>query len=141
MRVYVAGKFQNVARVREVITWMKRLGYEVTHDWTGEDFEKVPEAERDHQARVCAKADFYGATNCDVLFLINHTPPGSKPTQGRWIEMGLAAASGADIIIVNEGWVTGAVPESPGIFAYLSGVYQFDTLDKALDFVSRRYAP
>ncbi len=136
MRVYVAGKFQNVARIKEVILWMKRLGYEVTHDWTGEDFEKQPPEQRDHYAKVCAKSDFYGATNCDVLFLVNCTPPGSSPTMGRWVEMGMALASGADVIIVNEGG-----EESPGIFAYLTGVYQFDTLDKALDFVSRRYAP
>lgn len=118
MRVYVASKFEEKDRTRQVIEVLRNMGHQVTHDWTTE----VPYAEGDPRGppyyRKCAEEDVRGVETADAVILLSH-PEG----KGMFVEMGIAIGRGIPIIAVGPHWNT--------IFFELACVTKVGTIEAA----------
>lgn len=122
MKIYVAGKFEEGARVREVHQMLKDMGHEITHDWTREDASGYQGAEREAYFRRCAEKDFEGVKDCDLILVLNH-----DRLFGGATEMGLALAWGRVVYVVEP-----AIRDN--IFYHLGPdlISTFPTLEEAL---------
>jgi hypothetical protein len=89
-KVYVAGSWVDRANVFNVISYLRKNGIEITHDWTGEDEEGV--------YRKYAEDDRLGIFKADVLVLCNS----ETCSEGKFWECGLADAWGKPIIVYGE---------------------------------------
>lgn len=90
-RVYVAGKFEDSERVREVQAELRDLGHEITYDWT-------------RQAQVSveqARADISGVMTADFLVMVLEK---EYPYKGTWVEMGIAIGGGLPIFVLGSAW-------------------------------------
>lgn len=94
--VYVAGKFEEGARVREVQEKLLLMGFEITHDWTQESAEGLTGAEREAYLQCNAEADVRGVEDADFLVVLNH-----DRAFGAMVEMGLGLAWGRVIYLVG----------------------------------------
>ena len=89
MRVYVAGKWEEKERVRQVQTLLRKAGHTITFDWTksaGLGLEK--QASRDTVGVLTADA-FVGVFEKDL------------PYRGAYTELGMAIATGIPIYILG----------------------------------------
>lgn len=131
MKIYVAGKTDDWQRVRTVQEMLKRLGHEITFDWT-EVVQKVgPDAgltaDTDFR-RECAEKGRVGTDEADLLVMLCY--PGLC---GTLIEFGMAAGRRIPIVVIGE-------PERNSVFFALDHVIMVDenctrdlgTLDSAL---------
>jgi nucleoside 2-deoxyribosyltransferase len=93
MKIYVAGKWEDKPRVREVQNYLKRFGHTITHDWTtescGDDEEKWKEHARDDKAGVLAADAFVGVFEKDLRY------------SGALSEFGMACALGIPCYILG----------------------------------------
>lgn len=96
MRVYVAAKFEDKDRVKEVYEKLKAFGCEITHDWTGEDAEKMAGPEGDKYRAECSFNDFNGVKKANVVLVLNH-----DRLYGGAAEMGMALAWGKKVFVVD----------------------------------------
>lgn len=94
--VYVAGKFEEGVRVREVQEKLRLLGFEVTHDWTREDPAGRTGVELEVYLQHCALKDVEGVETADFLLVLNH-----DRAFGAMVEMGLGLAWGRVIYLVG----------------------------------------
>lgn len=90
MKFYVAGKFEDKERVREMIAALRQLGWHCTFDWT-----YGPAVVSDRALRDIAIWETRAASECDVLVLLSH--PSGK---GSYFEAGCAVASGKEVWMV-----------------------------------------
>ena len=93
MKIYVASKFENKDRVREVMNQLRMAGHEITHDWTREKPHPTPAqrtqyAEDDRQAVLRADA-YVGIFEKDLKY------------SGALVELGIAVARGIPIYILG----------------------------------------
>lgn len=89
MKFYVASKFENTARVREVIQELTQMGYYNTYDWTYSD------GRNKNQAYL----DLNGVLAADFLVGIFEEEYHYK---GALVEMGVAIAQGIPIFILGD---------------------------------------
>lgn len=104
---------------------LKAVGHEITHDWTvHEDGDRKGE-ELLEFFRKCAYEDFEGVANCDMVLLLNH-----EHGKGMFTEMGIALALGKPVIVTD-------VNKANNIFFRLPGIYVLETVDEAVDFITK----
>ncbi len=87
MKFYIASGIKNKENVQKIFNQLKKVGHEVTADWTLTD--DIPEDARDQKreyVRSIAKRDFEGIRECDIFVLL------SDPEEGRsmYVELGIA---------------------------------------------------
>lgn len=113
LRVYVAGRTEDVERVRRVQQIVFDVGGEVTFDWTGPegDIRKDWRGSSD-RARELAQRERRAVLDANVLVLCGPDPHGGL---GCFIETGMAMARGGIDIFVIE-------PVRESVFWYLPGV-------------------
>jgi hypothetical protein len=126
MKIYVASKFENTKRVKELYSLLQVAGHEITHDWTGENAEGMTSKRRYDYLRSCAEKDFYGVLRADAIVLINH-----ERGCGMFTELGIALASNKIVIVVD-----GFHDDKPlNIFFHLAQVKHVDDLEEVLDIL------
>ena len=84
MKFYVASKFENQKKVREIYEKLRKNGHEITVDWTKSDNEKAmkdPETAKKYSER-----DVNGVKDADVFVLL----PTKEPGKGMYVELGTA---------------------------------------------------
>lgn len=96
MKVYVAAKFEDAERVREVYVKLRAVGCEITHDWTAESTEKMSGPEGDKYRTECAFNDYKGVKKANAVLVINH-----DRLFGGAAEMGMALAWGKKVFVVD----------------------------------------
>jgi nucleoside 2-deoxyribosyltransferase len=115
VKIYVAGKTDDWERVQTVQEMLKRLGHEITFDWTrnnniesgGPDMGLTAD---DEFRRKCAENDIMGTDEADLLVMLCY--PGLC---GTLIEFGMAVMRRIPIIVVGE-------PERNSVFFSLDHV-------------------
>lgn len=121
MRIYVAGKFEEKARVRDVMSRLQAAGHEITHDWTNEDASSYAGDALNQYLGECADLSYYGVMAADAVLVLDH-PRG----RGTLVELGLALAWGKAVFLVEN-------PENvPCVFFHLDGVSRYGGIDQAL---------
>lgn len=116
MRVYVAGKFEEKARVRETQEILKARGHEITYDWT------VNEDATAHKP-TCAFNDLVGVLRADAFVL--HWHPNLK---GGNVELGAALALERIAVYV----IGCPVNDQPNVFYHHAAIKHCLTLDEVL---------
>lgn len=107
LNVYVAGKWEERVKVKEVMKHLESKGYYVTCDWT-----KHVAPERWKKGQGCFNADWaakgektyamedlQGVRDCDVLVACMWNP--SILYKGAWIEIGIALGLNKRVIIIG----------------------------------------
>ncbi len=90
MKLYVAAKWEDRERAREVMRQMVAEGHEITFDWThSEQFS--PEQ---------AACDMRGVKDADALVFVAEK---DLPFKGAYVEMGMALAWGKPIYLIGTG--------------------------------------
>jgi nucleoside 2-deoxyribosyltransferase len=111
VKIYVAGKWEERERVREVMDTLRTRGHEITFDWTySEQFSK-------HQAEL----DLQGVEAADWLVFLAEKPLAYK---GAYVELGMAIALGTPVALIGNG-----IDEC--IFTQLPCIYRM-TLDDGI---------
>jgi hypothetical protein len=139
MRVYVAGRFREYAKVRRMIDVLAEEGHVCTYDWTRTDeFDEHGEPRVDPGtggAELPADAqqkyainDLMGAMECDVLVLL-----AMDPLYGALIETGVALAMAKQVIVIGP-----VLRQS--IFWALPNVVQVDSASDAIEFLRTEVA-
>lgn len=94
MKIYIAGAFRNVGKVRVLRDLVLYDGYhEITYDWTDEYVPK-PFSENPEEARRAAQLMIGGALAADLVFVIWH-----PRLLGGWVEFGAAVGAGKRVIL------------------------------------------
>lgn len=131
MDIYVASKFENRDEVRRVQRILLDEGHVITHDWTGDNWDKAEELGMtvEEYAARCADCDFFGAAAADiVLLLVDHS---LGKMQGAMVEAGIGLASGALVFCV----MPAIGPRALSIFDKLAAWTTFDSLEGALETI------
>lgn len=84
MKFYIASRFGNKDRVREVYEALRAKGHEITTDWTVHTAIK-PYGNNVDLAKEYAMEEVSGVGDCDVFILL-----GDEGGTGMYIEMGMA---------------------------------------------------
>lgn len=90
MKVYVAGKWEEKERVREVQEQLRAAGHTITHDWTSEPLGAVP--------LECALLDKEGVLSADAYVGVFEK---DLPYKGAMSELGIAIARGIPCYILG----------------------------------------
>lgn len=117
MRIYVAGKFEEIEAVRACQKALKELGHEITYDWT-------PHCDVAHRAATHVGLLLErGVAAAEVFFLLWH-----PNLRGVLVELGAAVAWSLDIVVV------GCPPpdEQPNVFFHHNAIKHFARLEDAL---------
>jgi hypothetical protein len=96
IKVYVAGKFQDRLKLREVMAELRGEGFTVTHDWTFEDEGSVTKDELPGYLRKCALLDLQGVRDANFVLLFGH-----PELKGALIEAGAALALGTPVLVID----------------------------------------
>lgn len=67
MKVYVAAKFEEKERTRQMQKRLRDIGCVITHDWTTEDAEGLSPEQVGPYMRQCAINDFNGVLEADAI--------------------------------------------------------------------------
>lgn len=110
-RVYLAGKWEECARVDECAKQLEALGYEITHTWFR------PGSEDGWTFAQIAQADMKAVLKADVcIFLFEK----KLPYSGAMTELGLALAYGKRTYVVGDGGANNIFTNHPDIMHALS---------------------
>lgn len=90
MRIYVAGKFEDRKRCREIMTVLESWGHTITRDWTTADQFTAAEAFLDYEGVMAANA----------LVIVAEQ---AFPFRGTYVEFGIAVARGIPIYLMGGG--------------------------------------
>lgn len=96
MRVYVAGKFEEAPRVRQVHTKLREMGFQITHDWTTEDATPYEGAALRAYLAACAQRDLEGVESAEAFLVLNH-----PKLYGGAVEMGIAISRRIPVLVVG----------------------------------------
>lgn len=96
--IYVAGASKELDRARRVMAMLREAGHEITCDWTEpvSKYGSIPRTTGDAVRAI--DEDLLGIQDAEV-FVFLHPAPG-VPTTGAWFELGYAAASLSNHIII-----------------------------------------
>ena len=89
MRVYVAGKYEEKARVQEVQDQLIKAGHTITFDWTRSD---------EGFTRNQAGLDFYGVLACEAFVFVAEK---DLRYAGAFTELGIALCQGAEVYLLG----------------------------------------
>jgi len=90
MKVYVASRFSNREKVKNVMELFRKRGHEITVDWTShKDLGDRGFLGNEKVAEKYAKEDIDGVRNCDVFVLLTTADIGA----GMHTELGVAILS------------------------------------------------
>lgn len=106
MNLYVASKWENRARVREVMNDLQSLGHTITQDWTQVEQESADQA----------AADMFGVLQAESLIILAEE---DWPFRGTYVELGLGLAANIPVFFIG--------PYARTIFDRLPSVRRFDT--------------
>lgn len=104
MKLYVAGKYEDKMRVREVMDQFITAGHSITYDWTTN--EQVSQDQ--------AMADMAGVAEADAVVLVVEK---ALPYAGTLVEFGIALAYGKPVYLIGSGI-------NHCIFSHLPGVHR-----------------
>lgn len=127
MRVYVGAKFENKDEVRRAHKMLREAGHEVTYDWTPHSAEGVTGAALITKFQKEATEDALGVLNAEAMIFL-HNPN----CQGGFIELGMAIAAGAIVVVVAGRPTARQFP----IFYFHPAVHMVDTLEAAVNFLT-----
>lgn len=128
MIVYVAGKFEEQARVREVMAILDRYGHQIALDWTTHNANVDPNMGLSENALL----DLGGVKRSDVLIAIMEKP---LPYAGAWGEVCAALVLGIPV------YISGG-DERDIVFGYHPGVQSlYDFPDQRVVAEIRRGQP
>jgi nucleoside 2-deoxyribosyltransferase len=88
MKIYVASKFEEYPRVREIMAALIEAGHTITYDWTNCDQFTVEQAAKDMD----------GVLSADALVFIAEE---NLPYKGAYVEFGIAVARGIPIYLLG----------------------------------------
>lgn len=91
MRIYVAGKFEDKARIQEVQRLLRSEGHSITYDWT---------VDEDPVSSVQAMNDMHGVMKCDAFVFVAYEDLNFR---GAYAEFGMALALGKPVYILGTG--------------------------------------
>lgn len=107
--IYVASKFEERARAKALMEDLRLVGFQIAHDWTGEEETGEPGRHEWGLARQShATADFHGVLEADRLVVIDN-PLG----RGLYVELGIALARNSYASMLID--VIGANVQDPGL--------------------------
>jgi len=122
-RVYVAAKFEEAPRAREVMDRLEKQGHIISHDWTREDTVGLSGDDLEAYLARCANHDFIGVVTADIVLVLNH-----DRLFGGMVETGVAL--GLDKLVVVVG------PDIRDcIFWHLKDVYKVPDVDSGLELI------
>jgi len=98
MKVYIAGKYESRARLREESHAIQVKGHRMLSTWMNETATREEGLEIPDYALLAAKRDVEEVTDAD-LFIVDTFDVST--TGGRHVEMGLALASGVPVWVVG----------------------------------------
>lgn len=113
MRIYVATKWEQRERAREVMQWLRWKDHTITYDWT--------QAEQFSQAQ--AECDFDGVMAAEALVVLAEW---DLPYKGTYVEFGVALAIGIPVYVVGPGF-------DGCIFITLPNVHRIGTVNRLLE--------
>lgn len=122
MRVYVAGKFERVAEVREIQERLRADGHEIVADWTGHSAAGLSGVALEDYLRDCAESDAAGVKVADALVLLH-----DDNCRGGFTEFGIALGAGKLVAVI--GGRTAAPTRGP-IFYFSRDVHHFGTAEE-----------
>lgn len=105
MRIYVAGKWEERANIRDLMDILEGDGHTITEDWTTHEA-----ADRD--LAECALRDHQGVETADALVIIAINV---LPYMGACAELGLALGYGKEIYLVGSGMDTCVFAHHPAV--------------------------
>lgn len=88
MKIYVAAKFTDQERVKQVYALLKDVGHTITHEWIHHKSSYPFNADPAYTAQ-CARNDIAGVLAADVFILLTHI----EPSLGASAELGAAVGS------------------------------------------------
>jgi nucleoside 2-deoxyribosyltransferase len=89
MKVYVASKWENKPRVKEIMTILREHGHTITYDWTECEVSNVEQA----------ILDLRGVADADILVGVFEKDTAYK---GSLVELGAALALGKPVYILGD---------------------------------------
>ena len=113
MQIYLAGKFEERKRIKELMEDCEKRGHKITVDWTRHNSTKS-------LTRYAAE-DIWGVSQCDLFIGIFDKP---YHYNGAIAEFGAALALWKDI------WIIGHANDSNAFINY-PGIQQFNTWEEA----------
>lgn len=126
-RIYVAAKFEEAKRAREVMDLLEDHGHVISHDWTAEDATGLSGQDLEDYLSKCARQDFFGVTSADAVLLLNH-----GQLFGGMVEFGLALGLGKKVVVVEPG-------VRDCIFWHMKEVELVANVHLALEFIDREF--
>ncbi len=127
-KIYVAAKFENKAKVKEVQRELRKSGFGISHDWTNESSEGLTGAELRTYLQTCAREDLEGARDADAVVVIYDKTLGGR---GLYVEIGAALATVKPVVIIGD--------REDCIFSHLCEYCE--TLPKAIEFLRAALSP
>lgn len=88
MQAFVSGQLGEKQKVRSLYKKLRRIGYEITHDWTTTD-DLVDKRSAPEEAGRRAAADIEGVVRADLYILLSDN---EKCGRGMYAELGAALA-------------------------------------------------
>lgn len=113
MKIYIATKWEELHRAREVMFQVLKAGHTITYDWT------VVEGLSPMQATL----DMNGVLDCDVFLFLAEKQLNYK---GALVELGAAIATNKKVIVVGDGADTCLFVQHPAVI-------KVQTVDEALN--------
>jgi hypothetical protein len=98
MKIYVAGKFEDYRRVREIQELARKHGHTITFDWTvvAAMVENTGQRPTEDLERENAGKDLWGVKTAHLLIALHH-----PEALGTLIEVGIAFGTGKQIWLVG----------------------------------------
>ncbi|RLG18521.1 hypothetical protein DRN63_01315 [Nanoarchaeota archaeon] len=87
MKVYIAAPFERKGEVKDLIEELKKIGFEISHDWTSH--ESIDPTKQKELARKYSIEDIEGVRNSDVFILLAE----DRVSSGASVELGAAILS------------------------------------------------
>lgn len=135
-RIYVADRFHQKDRVRDLHAKLRALGHTITMDWTVCDNSPYSGAALLRYNAENADADWQGVADCDYFVLF--AQPRASQAQGAWTEFGGALAMGKQIIILGD---ADLIEGDPNVFTFRTCVQRVRTVDQLLAwFTAEKHA-
>lgn len=114
MNIYVAGKWEEMARVREVQAQLRAVGHRITHDWTSY------QSDSPRDQAIC---DLTGVRCADVLVLIVEK---DLRYAGAWVEMGIAIGRGIPVYVLGTAGDQNIFMNLPRVYRGIDSLLELD---------------
>jgi nucleoside 2-deoxyribosyltransferase len=122
-KVYVAGRWEDRERVREVQEALEDIGYTIMLDWTNHEYPQ------DELLCKWAEADIMAASAADLVVVIMEEPHDYK---GAWAEIGAALGNGKPVYIAGHGCDSAIMLHHPLVKQFEHPYHIIDELIKRL---------